>query len=111
MDNVTQIRETPEFSRWQERLARKKNPVVALIAKRIQRIRKDGYAGDVGDVGEGVSEMRIDHGPGYRVYYVQLGDVVAMLLIGGDKDSQERDIKLAKELAKRERRIWRDSHE
>ena len=59
-----------------------------------------GNPGDVRPVGEGVSELRIDYGPGYRVYYVQRGKVLMILLCGGNKSSQERDIKLALKLAK-----------
>ena len=57
-----------------------------------------GNPGDVGPVGEGVSELRIDYGPGYRVYYWQRGDTLVVLLAGGDKDSQSRDIQRAIEL-------------
>ena len=59
-----------------------------------------GNPGDVRPVGEGVSEMRIDYGPGYRVYFVQTGQTVVVLLAGGDKRSQGRDIELALELAR-----------
>lgn len=71
----------------------------ARIAKRIDRLAR-GNPGDVKPVGEGVSEMRIDYGPGYRVYYAQRGKHVVLLLCGGDKASQERDIRRAKALAK-----------
>ena len=60
---------------------------------------EDGNAGDVAPVGEGVSEMRIQSGPGYRVYFVQRGDVLTVLC-GGDKSTQGRDIEAAKKLAK-----------
>ncbi len=58
-----------------------------------------GNPGDVKPVGEGISEMRIDYGPGYRVYFMRRGPVVVALLCGGDKGSQERDIALAKAIA------------
>jgi putative addiction module killer protein len=59
-----------------------------------------GNPGDVKAVGEGVLEMRIDYGPGYRVYFVHRGPMVVILLAGGDKQSQERDVRLARELAR-----------
>lgn len=71
----------------------------ARIAKRIDRLAL-GSPGDVKPVGEGISEMRIDYGPGYRVYYAQRGMQIVLLLCGGDKASQERDIRRAKALAK-----------
>jgi len=71
----------------------------ARIAVRIMRL-EDGNAGDVKPVGEGVSEMRIDYGPGYRVYFTRRGKEIILLLCGGDKRTQSRDIALAKKLAK-----------
>lgn len=65
---------------------------------RVQRLEL-GNPGDVKAVGDGVSEMRIDYGPGYRIYYKQTGRALILLLCGGDKSTQDRDIRLAKELA------------
>ena len=69
------------------------------IDNRIRRLSL-GNPGDVRPVGEGVSEIRIDYGPGYRVYFAQLGRTLVVLLAGGDKDSQSRDIQRALELAR-----------
>ncbi len=71
----------------------------ARIAVRIDRLAL-GNPGDVKPVGEGVSELRIPYGPGYRLYYVQKGDELVILLCGGNKGSQRRDIAAAKALAK-----------
>ena len=73
-----------------------------LAAVRVQ-VRIDrlaaGNAEDVKPVGDGISEIRIDHGPGYRVYFMQRGPVIVVLLCGGDKSSQEADIRAAKRMA------------
>lgn len=69
------------------------------IARRIGRIA-EGNLGDVKPVGDGVSELRVDVGPGYRVYFVQRGGHLMVVLAGGDKASQARDIQRAKQLAK-----------
>lgn len=66
---------------------------------RIRRV-ETGLLGDWKTVGEGVSELRVDHGPGYRLYYTMRGDVLVILLCGSDKSDQDRAIRLAKELAK-----------
>lgn len=88
---------TPEFNAWLKAL---RNPVgKARIIARI-RSAEAGNFGDCEPVGEGVSEMRIHCGSGYRVYYSRKGDVVYLLLCGGDKATQKRDIKQAKALLK-----------
>jgi putative addiction module killer protein len=93
---MIEIRESERFSTW---LAGLRDGVTrARIAARIQRLAL-GNAGDVRPVGEGVSELRIDIGPGYRVYFVQRGAVLIMLLCGGDKRTQSRDIRVAKDMA------------
>ena len=71
----------------------------ARVQVRIDRLAL-GLKGDIKPVGEGVSELRIDHGPGYRVYIAQKGAILIILLCGGDKQSQSRDIKRAIALAK-----------
>jgi putative addiction module killer protein len=94
---VIEIRQTDDYARWFERL--RDQQARARILVRVRRLSL-GNPGDVRSVGEGVSEMRIDYGPGYRVYFKQFGDVLAVLLAGGDKSSQPRDIERAKELAR-----------
>lgn len=90
------IQKTDTFDRWLSRLKDTKGKVAIL--RRISRA-KQGNLGDVKPVGEGIAEMRLDVGPGYRLYYMRRGDVVILLLCGGDKSSQPRDIELAKKLA------------
>jgi putative addiction module killer protein len=91
------IRQSETFSEWFADLRDK--VVRARIASRIDRMR-DGNFGDAKPVGGGVSELRIHHGPGYRVYFVRRGDTLVILLCGGDKGSQDKDIEAAKTLAK-----------
>ncbi len=87
---------TPAFERWLGRL--RDNKARAVIARRIDRVA-EGNLGDVRPLGEGVSELRIDFGPGYRIYFTRRGETLVVLLCGGDKDSQDRDILQAKALA------------
>ncbi len=91
-----EIRETDVFTGWLEEL-RDINARVRIV-ERLVRLAA-GNPGDVKPVGEGVSELRINYGPGYRVYYVRRGKVYVLLLCGGDKATQERDIRRAKVLA------------
>ena len=88
--------ETDEFQRWirglRDELAQDR------INARLARLRR-GHLGDARPVGDGVSEMRINYGPGYRIYFVREGMTIVVLLCGGDKDSQTRDIRRAKRLA------------
>jgi putative addiction module killer protein len=94
---MIEIRKTERFAKWIDGLddirAR------ARILARIERLAT-GNPGDVKAVGEGVSELRIDYGPGYRVYYTQHGRSVVILLAGGDKSTQDRDIRTALRLAR-----------
>ncbi len=94
---VVGIRQTEVYARWFMRLRDRQARVT--IDSRIRRLSL-GNRGDVRSVGEGVSELRIDYGPGYRVYFAQRGEALVVLLAGGDKDSQERDIRRALELAR-----------
>ena len=94
---MIQVEQTEIYSNWFDQLRDKR--AKARITTRIQRLQADN-PGDVQPVGEGVSELRIDYGPGYRVYYCRRGESVIILLAGGDKGSQNRDIEMAKNLAK-----------
>ena len=82
------------FSEWLNGLDRS---VKARVLTRIDRIRRGNFR-DAKSVGEGVNELRLDFGPGYRVYFARDGQSVIILLCGGDKASQSRDIERAKEL-------------
>lgn len=94
---MIEVRQTDIFAKWFNSLRDRK--AKARVQARIDRI-EIGNFGDVSPIGEGVSELRIHYGPGYRVYFVQRGSVVVILLSGGDKSSQNADIKRAKEIAK-----------
>lgn len=91
-----EIRKTEIFAQWLDAL--RDVHARARIQARIERLA-GGNPGDVRPVGEGVSEMRIDYGPGYRVYFRRLGHELVILLAGGDKSSQASDIRLALRLA------------
>jgi putative addiction module killer protein len=97
---VIEVRQTPAFAQWLDRL--RDRAAVARINLRIRRLSL-GYPGDVRPAGAGVSELRIDYGPGYRIYYIHRGPETVVLLCGGDKSTQDRDIGLAKELTKEDR--------
>jgi len=90
------VKRTSVFDIWLRKL--KDRRAAARVEIRIDRLI-NGNPGDVQPVGDGVSELRIDYGPGYRVYYFQSGKTVIVLLCGGDKSSQPRDIAQAKTLA------------
>jgi putative addiction module killer protein len=91
------VHQTAQFRKW---LKGVKDPIAtAHIIRRIARFEK-GNLGDVEPVGEGVSEARIHHGAGYRLYFQQHGAVLIILLCGGDKSTQAKDIERAKALAK-----------
>jgi putative addiction module killer protein len=90
------IRRTRDYADWIKTL--KDFRAQARIADRIDRLAA-GNPGDVKPMGEGVSELRINYGPGYRVYFVRDGSIVYVLLCGGDKSTQDKDIRLAKKLA------------
>ena len=94
---MTEVRQTDVFVDWFARL--RDREARARITVRIRRLSL-GNPGDVRPVGSGVSELRIDYCPGYRLYFIGHGDVVVVLLCGGDKRTQNRDIKRAVELAR-----------
>jgi putative addiction module killer protein len=97
------IVESGKFRQWLKKL--KDETGKARIVSRVHRLA-EGLPGDVASVGEGVSELRIHYGPGYRVYFHQQGDVMIILLCAGDKGSQKRDISAAYLILKE----WRKEH-
>ncbi|CUR46491.1 type II toxin-antitoxin system RelE/ParE family toxin [Alloalcanivorax xenomutans] len=101
--SVLEIRQTDVFKRWRARL--KDQQALGLIASRLDRLAY-GHAGDEKAVGDGVSELRIHHGPGYRIYFAKSDSHLIVLLCGGSKRSQQRDIKLARRLAREWRKAW-----
>ena len=94
---MIEIRQSPEYEKWFASL--KDRTARVRVDIRIRRLSL-GNLGTVEPVGESVSELKIDHGPGYRVYFVQHRGHYVLLLAGGDKSTQARDIKKAKELAR-----------
>jgi putative addiction module killer protein len=99
---MVQVIRTEEYASWIRSL--RDDRAKAKIALRVDRLAL-GNPGDVEPVGGGLSEMRIDYGPGYRVYYGKHGDSIVLLLCGGTKNGQSRDIKKAKALFE----IWKTS--
>lgn len=94
---MVEIRKTELFAKWIDKL--RDVHAKARVLVRIERLAS-GNPGDVKPVGEGISEMRIDYGPGYRVYFTKRGSELIILLAGGDKGSQSSDIKTALRLAR-----------
>jgi putative addiction module killer protein len=94
---MVETRKTSLFAEWLDGLADVRARARVLV--RIDRLAS-GNPGDTKSVGDGVLEMRIDYGPGYRVYYTWRGRTVVILLVGGDKRSQARDVNAAKRLAR-----------
>jgi putative addiction module killer protein len=94
---MLEVRQTSVYSEWFADI--RDRTAMARIDIRVRRLSL-GNPGDVKPVGEGVSELRVDHGPGYRVYFIQKADVYIVLLAGGDKSTQEYDIRKAKALAR-----------
>jgi putative addiction module killer protein len=94
---VADIRQTDVFARWLAGL--RDDRAQARINARIRRLSL-GNPGDVKPVGGGVSEMRIDYGPGYRVYFTQRDATIVILLVGGDKKTQDKDIAAARAIAR-----------
>ena len=94
---MIEIKQTATFRKWERKLKDKRARVV--IAARIFRLA-NGLAGDVSPVGQGVSELRIHYGPGYRVYFKKREEEIIILLCGGNKSTQSRDIETAKRFAK-----------
>ena len=94
---MVEIRKTEAYSSWLDGLRDLRGR--ARIQVRVERLAA-GHAGDVKPVGEGVLELRIDTGPGYRVYYTEQAGRLVILLAGGDKSTQHADIRLARRLAR-----------
>jgi len=94
---MIEVRQTDLFANWLRKL--RDEQARARIQIRIHRLSLGNF-GDVKPVGEGVGELRIDYGPGYRVYFLQIGNLLVLLLIGGTKKTQDADIVKAKKLAK-----------
>lgn len=94
--NEIELKQTETFRKWRMRLRDER--VRALIASRLDRLAF-GHFGDAEPVGQGISELRIHYGPGYRIYFHRRGNTIIVLLCGGDKSTQAGDIKAAKRLA------------
>jgi putative addiction module killer protein len=91
---MLELKQTEKFRIWRTRLRDER--AKALIASRLDRLAY-GHTGDAAPVGNGISELRIHFGPGYRIYFHRQGDTIVILLCGGDKSTQAKDIKSAKQ--------------
>ena len=94
---MIEIKQTETYQKWEHRL--KDHKAKAAIAARIFRLA-NGLPDDVSPVGQGISELRIHYGPGYRIYFKKNGNEIVILLCGGDKSTQSKDIETAKKLVK-----------
>lgn len=101
---MNELRQSKAFRAWLDDLQDRR--IKTIVATRLLRL-ENGITGDVQPVGEGISELRIHYGPGYRIYFQQRGRLIVLILCGGNKGSQSRDIALAKMLA----RNWIDEDE
>lgn len=102
---MIEIRQTTVYANWFAQL--RDRQARARIDARIRRLSL-GNPGNIKPVGEGVSELRLDYGPGYRIYFVQRGPLLIILLAGGDKSTQSRDIQTALELARQVKGVQDD---
>jgi putative addiction module killer protein len=93
---MIELKQTETFRKWRTKV--KDDRARAMIASRLDRLAF-GNAGDVKTAGQGVSELRVDYGPGYRIYFQMRGKTIIVLLCGGDKRTQKQDIETAKRLA------------
>jgi putative addiction module killer protein len=98
---MIELKQTQTYEKWESRLRDKR--AKTIIASRLMRLA-EGLSGDVEPVGEGISELRIHYGPGYRIYFQRRGNLIVVLLCGGDKSTQTRDIAAARKLANE----WRE---
>jgi putative addiction module killer protein len=105
---VIEVVQTDEFDTWLRKLKDVRGK--ARIIRRLDRLTQ-GNPGDVRPIGKGLWELRLDVGPGYRVYYLKDGDTLILLLCGGDKSTQQKDIDKAHELAEQWRRDKKDQEE
>ena len=96
-ETVFDVRVTEEYRKWYAEI--RDIEARARIRTRLRRL-SEGNPGQTKSVGEGVSELKIDYGPGYRVYYIKLGKVIFLLLLGGTKKTQHQDIRAALDLAR-----------
>lgn len=94
---MVEIKQTETYRKWENKL--KDHKAKAAIAARVFRLA-NGLPGDVSPVGQGISELRIHYGPGYRIYFKKNRNEIVILLCGGDKSTQSKDIEIAKKLVK-----------